>query len=158
MKEIPLTQGKVALVDDADFEAVSKFKWHAAKRRSRFYAARKIHKPDGEWTIQYLHQFLMPGVPQIDHQYGDGLDNRRKNIRPATNQQNRHGVNRKKVGAGSTFRGVSRDKQRGSWKAKIKACGKTLFLGRFSVESDAARAYDTAAKKYFGEFASPNFN
>lgn len=78
MKTIPLTRGLVALVDDADYEAVSQFKWRAVKNGRRFYAKRTIPKAFGiaSGHFQFLHQFLMPGVARVDHRDGNGLNNR----------------------------------------------------------------------------------
>lgn len=157
MKTIPLTQGQVALVDDADYEAVSQFKWCAMKNRRGFYAGRGVYKTNGKHTVQYLHQFLLPGVSRIDHRDGNGLNNRRHNLRPATNQQNLQGARRKKIGATSRFRGVSWFSQYSKWQASIKVNGKPIHLGYHEVEAKAAKAYDVAARKYCGDFASPNF-
>lgn len=157
MKLVPLTRGKFAMVDDADFEAVSQFKWQAVKRGRCFYAARCVRKPDGKWTIQYMHRFLMPGIAQIDHRDGNGLNNQRKNIRPATTQQNFWAFKRKQAGATSKFRGVSWEKKRLKWEAQIRVDGKNIFLGYFTAGEDAARAFDAAARKYRGEFAHLNF-
>lgn len=157
MKTIPLTQGLIAQVDDADFKAVNRFKWCAQRIGRNFYAARRFRKPDGKQGYQYLHQFLFPGVLRVDHRDGDGLNNQRYNLRPATNQQNLWGFQRKRPGATSKFRGVSWESRRLTWHARLKISGKSIHLGYFDDETDAACAYDTAAIKYFGEFASPNF-
>jgi HNH endonuclease len=157
VKTIPLTQGKVALVDDADYEVVSKFKWYALKSRHTFYAVRNFPKGNGKQGLIRLHRFLLPGHPEIDHRDGDGLNNQRENLRPATRSQNEWGACHKRRGVSSVYRGVSwysRDKK---WLSYIHVSGKGKHLGYFLSEEDAARAYDTAARKYFGEFASPNF-
>lgn len=157
MKTIPLTQGKVAFIDDADFEAVSQFKWYANKVGRRFYARRDFVKPDGEWTHQYLHHFLLPEVGRIDHRDGNSLNDQHHNLRPSTHQQNLQGFQMKKVGATSKFRGVCWNKLARKWEAQIEVDGKKIHLGLFESEIDAAKAYDKAARKHFKEFASPNF-
>lgn len=157
MREIPLTQGYVALVDDADFEAVNAFKWHVVKKGSRRCVARRQHKSEGFQGIQYLAQFLLPGNIAVDHEDGNGLNNQKYNLRPCTYAQNLRAFRTKSKGKSSSFRGVSWSKARGKWVAKIEFLGKTIYLGRFSCEKAAAGAYDLAATKYFGEFASPNF-
>jgi HNH endonuclease len=157
MKEIPLTQGKVALVDDVDYPAVSQFKWHAQRAPNTFYALRKLPKVGGKSRRISLHRFLLGGVRRIDHRDGDGLNNRRENLRPATTSQNAWGRCRKRAGASSKYRGVCWETSLQRWRADIEIRGKKLNLGRFVYEVEAAKAYDTAARRYFGEFASPNF-
>lgn len=156
MKEIPLTQGHVALVDDADFESVSKFKWHATKGLSGiWYARRNVRKPDGTRMTQRLHQFLMPGVLMVDHEDGDGLNNRRYNLRHCTPSQNQ--CNSRKRAGSSTSKGVSWNLRQGKWIAYINLNGKRRHLGLFKSEDAAAQAYDTAARTLHKEFAAPNF-
>lgn len=157
MKTIPLTQGFVALVDDADFEAVSQFSWCAHLIGRGVYVTRGVRNADGKWVTQRLHQFLLPGVSRIDHRDGDGLNNQRENLRPATYKQNIRGFRHKKVGASSKFRGVGLHKRFGKWQAFIGVDYKQIHLGFFADEVDAARAYDSAARKFFGDFASLNF-
>lgn len=158
MKTITLTQGLVALVDDADFEEANAHNWFAQKMQRRFYAVRRIRKPDGSQTAQSLHHFLMdPDIVRIDHRDGNGLNNQRSNLRPATHQQNGRGFQRKRVGTSSKYRGVSwfaRDKK---WRAGIKVNGEQKHLGYFDSEVSAAKAYDIAARNLFGQFATPNF-
>lgn len=156
MKLIPLSQGKFAMVDDADFEAVNAFKWYAkANRSSGWYAARNVGKPDGTRTTQKLHQFLMPGVSMIDHKDGDKLNYRRDNLRPCTLSQNQWNA-RKRRGT-SKFKGVTWFSPTRKWMARICFEGNPYSLGCFFSEIDAAKAYDAAARKFFGEFARPNF-
>lgn len=156
MKTIPLSQGKIALVDDADYEAVSAFKWYANKIGRRFYAARHFRR-EGKRSTQGLHQFLLPGVPRIDHRDGDGLNNQRDNLRPATTAQNAQGFRRKCIRTSSVYRGVSWHSARKKWRAGINVNGKRINLGDFALEADAARAYDTAAKQHFKDWSHLNF-
>lgn len=157
MKTIKLTQGKVALVDDADYEAVSAHKWFAMKDgRGLFYAARGVRNRNGKKALQFLHRFLLPDVHRVDHRDGNGLDCRQENMRPATSRQNAQGFRRKTLTATSKYRGVSRDRKRQKWQAQIKLDGRVIFLGRFESETDAAIAYNVAALHYFGEFAQLN--
>lgn len=159
MKTVPLTKGKFALVDDADYEAVSQFKWYAVKIGRRFYAIRPIRKPDGQKTTQYMHRFLMPGVAEVDHIDGDGLNNsREKNLRSVTRQQNLQGFQRQRLGKTSKFRGVCWCRTYSKWLVRIKVDRRNIHVGYFEEELDAARARDAAARKYFGEGASLNFN
>ena len=165
MKEIPLTQGKVALVSDEDYERVSAFKWHAHKMNGVFYAARKMQLPDGKRTTQYLHRFLLGLAPgdarQGDHVNGNTLDNRQQNLRIVTHAQNKQAFRREKADtASSKFRGVHLHKRHQKWEAYIKPARakKLIHLGYFDDELDAAGAYDSAAIKLFGSYAQPNFN
>jgi len=158
MRRIPLTQGKFALVDDADFEAVNQFKWCAQKSGRRFYAKRQAYSPEGKRILLFLHSFLLPKAVEIDHIDGDGLNCQRDNLRSATHLQNTQAFKRKQLGTSSKFIGVSWNRNLQKWDARVTVCGRQCFLGYFHSEKDAALAYDAAVQKYFGEFASPNFN
>lgn len=154
---LPLGNGLFVKVDsDCSFEIWGS-NWYAHKLGRRFYAARSMRKPDGHWSPQLMHRVLMPDVEQIDHKDGDGLNATRQNLRAATHQQNMRGFQRKRAGVSSQYRGVYWARRDKKWIAQIKLSGKSLHLGCFKLEADAARAYDDAARKYFDDFASPNF-
>jgi hypothetical protein len=158
MKTIPLTQGLVALVDDADYERVSAFKWTATKVKNTTYAVRKVRTASGGTTSQLLHRFIA-GVThpriEVDHEDHDGLNCQRSNLRPCVRGEN--GGNTKKTRGASRYKGVSWDSSRGLWRAFITVHKRSKFLGRFRAESDAALVYDAAARAAFGEFALCNF-
>lgn len=156
---IPLTQGKVAVVDFEDFEKIRGIKWHATQKRNRFYVARARSRKLGNPRISYLHrEIMLPGRGlEVDHIDGDGLNNRRANLRVVTHSQNIIGWRQPKAGGSSIFRGVFWDSTREKWVAKISVGGKDKHVGVFVSESAAAQARDAAAIKYFGEFALLNF-
>ncbi len=149
---IPLTQGRFAIVDAADYEALSRYKWHLVAP-GKLYAGRK----EGGKTV-YMHREIMQPPPGmcVDHIDGNSLDNRRRNMRNCTNQQNMQNIRKTARGA-SRFKGVYYDKRRRTWYARICHNGKNINLGTYPTEIEAARAYDKAAMELFGEFACLNF-
>lgn len=158
MKTIPLTRGMFALVDDSDFEEVSQFRWQAHRSRRGFYAAHTEARVNGTRRRILMHRLLL-GVKSgdTDHRDGNGLNNQRDNLRVATHRQNLQAFQHKRAGTSSRFRGVSWHPANRKWRALIGLPGKVKHLGMFTHEEDAARAYDAAARQFFGEFASPNF-
>jgi hypothetical protein len=101
-----------------------------------------------------MHTLLMPGAAQIDHRDGDGLNNRRENLRPATRTQNN--ANQRKYRGTSRYKGVSWDVSSRRWRARIHCDHRETSLGQFTSEADAARAYNAAALEHFGEYARLN--
>jgi hypothetical protein len=152
MREIPLTQSKVTLVDDADYEWLSQWKWHAISRLYTCYAACKH-------TKKSMHRQIL-GVSnpkiQVDHRDGNGLNNQRGNLRIATGQGNQGNRRKHSHDQSSQYKGVCWHRQRRKWVAYIMVNYHAVHLGCFAEERDAALAYDRAAIKYFKEFALLN--
>lgn len=160
MKEIQLTQGKVALVDDEDYERVTGAgKWYAAKNSNgKGWYAQRVSGPKPRKTIQ-LHRFLLnEPIQEVDHRNGDGLDCRRRNLRIAGIVGNRQNRGKRSTNT-SGFKGVFF--QAGKWRARLglgpRGSVTRLSLGMFDTREGAARAYDAAAREHHGEFAHLNF-
>ena len=158
MKRISLTQGQFAIVDDADFKRLSLHKWYADKTPRGFVAVRNSPTVNGKRTRIYMHRVVMdaPSDMQVDHRNHDTLYNRRENLRVCTNSQNQQNCLSHK-NSFSRYKGVCWHKRGKHWLAQIKFNGKGRFLGYFTDEIDAAKAYDKEARKLFGEFALCNF-
>jgi hypothetical protein len=156
MKTIPLTQGLVALVDDVDFDRASAHKWSATKTKTNVYGVRKARTPAGQ-TTQLLHRFIL-GVTdpeiQVDHEDHNGLNCQRNNLRKCVRGEN--DGNRRKARGSSQYKGVSWSKSKGKWRAYI-TIERTVHLGYFTDEVQAALAYDAAARIRFGVFSNCNF-
>ncbi len=158
MKEIKLSQtGKnkilnlVALVDDSDYDWLSKFNWHALKSSGTYYAARS---PDKKKMHRLILGLTDPKIP-CDHIDHNGLNNQRNNIRVCTQSQNLCNKSARKNGS-SKYLGVCWDKQYNKWKVGIRENKRLKFIGLFHSETDAALAYNNAAKEVHGEFANLN--
>jgi len=174
MAEIPLTQGMVAIVDEENSDYLAHFTWCASREDNGeegaenkiYYAVRGWREGKKQHRIT-MHQVLAehwglvvaPGS-ELDHVDGNGLNNRRSNLRICTHRQNIWN-RRKQANTSSIYKGVSWDKRREKWEAYFhlpgtKRKGKKEFLGYFVTEEQAALAYNDAATKYFGEFARLN--
>lgn len=156
---IPLTRGKFALVDASNFDWLSQWNWYAqlrqraGSRNKTYYAATCTPRSVGKTTI-LMHRVIL-GAPhgiEVDHEDGDGLNNRRSNIRLATSTQNKCNVGKRSNNT-SGFKGVHWHKPSGMWHARITVNGKTFSLRYHRNKEQAAKAYEEAAKKYHGEFA-----
>ncbi len=154
MKEIQLTQGRVALVDDEDFPILHVHKWRCVCHERTFYAITNInHK------TTYMHRLVMrvPDGQDIDHCNRDGLDNRRANLRFCTQKENEGNKGKQTTPCTSVYRGVTFDprpkNQRHPWRAQIGISDKHISLGYYATEKEAALAYNQAAPDHFGEFA-----
>ncbi len=151
MKTIPLSNGKFALIDDRDFKMVSRHTWRMSERgyASRNWRQRRV----------YMHRQIMnaPIGIEVDHKNRNRLDNRRKNLRfcTADMQQYNRGMDGRNT---SGFKGVSttRKSKIMPWRARIGWRKQQILIGHFKRSKDAARAYDKAAKRLFGEFARTN--
>jgi hypothetical protein len=159
VKEIPLTKGFVALVDDHDYEALMSLgKWQAKVEAHATYAFHRFLARDGQKHNWGMHAVIMGTRGNkivVDHIDGNGLNNQRSNLRRATQTQN-HGNSRKRSDAlHSSFRGVTKNGK--YWRAIIRANNVRRNIGYFPTAEAAARAYDQAAIELFGEFANLNF-
>ncbi len=159
MKEIKLTQGKVALVDDEDFEYLNQFKWYAYKSRNTFYAGRKLRLGVNKRAIIIMHREIL-GLKDSeikgDHIDHNGLNNQRYNLRIATNAENCKNQ-KPREGCSSKYKGVSWHKRDKIWSVGIRINERRKHIGYFEDEIEAAKAYDKMAKLHFGEFACLNF-
>ena len=149
--EIPLTQGKVALVDAEDYQYLAQFNWQAVKDRSNWYAVRR----DGYSHVR-MHREIMGMIDgnEVDHKDGDGLNNCKSNLRVGTRQQN--AANQKRSTRSKTgYIGVSLSVNHVTTPYRVYCAHK--FIGMFATAEEAARAYDKAVKEKYGEFAKTNF-
>ncbi|MCK4260426.1 MAG: HNH endonuclease [Halanaerobiales bacterium] len=171
MKELKITyKGKehTVLVDDEDFERVNKYKWHVYSSRNTFYAITNLpsyRHPISRKRIRkglLLHRFVMEAKEgeEVDHRNHDGLDNRKENLRVATGSQNHRNRQKSESFCGepctSKYKGVSWQKSTKKWRTRIDLNKKQHYIGSFTDEIEAAKAYNKAASTHFGEFAYLN--
>jgi hypothetical protein len=149
MRTVPLygklAAGRVALVDDEDYDLVMQYRWNARIDGTRIYARSTSKRSVG------MHS-LITGWPMTDHRNGNGLDNQRSNLRSATKAQNNFNQ-RPRANTSSRFKGVTWNKRLGKWQAAIKVNGKSRHLGVFASEEKAAEAYRAASLAHQGEYA-----
>lgn len=157
MKELELSRGLKAIVDDEDYEKVKCYKWHAKSCSNRFYAARNYFI-NGRRTLLCLHHVILPkeDLRNVDHINGNTLDNRRGNLRYATDGQNRAN-SVKNSNSSSPYKGITKDIKNGSWtgkwKAQIQINGKRVNLGRFASPELAHSVFVHKHKEVYGEFS-----
>ena len=155
MKQISLTQGKVALVDNEDYPELSKHKWCAVEYHNVWYARRRFIKGKNVFMHREILGLKFGDGIKTDHWNHNGLDNQRHNLRICTNAENCR--NQRVHKHSSMFKGVTWWKTRQKWMARIYYNYKQIHLGYFDSEIEAAKVYDRAALKYHGEFAKLNF-
>lgn len=149
--QIPLTQGFTTQISPEDYDLVAQYPWCISKSRGKFYARRGQHV-NGRIITILMHRVIMnaPDDMEVDHINGDGLDNRRENLRLCVHRQNAGNVQITKVNK-SGFKGVYRNSS--GWAAGIAS----RYLGTFTTAEEAARCYDSQARLRFGSFAKLNF-
>lgn len=160
-RELILVGGEVALVDAADYPLLAQWPWRATRssRRTTQYVYRNSRAENGERVFVLMHRHIMnctERTTQVDHINRNGLDNRRSNLRIATTRQNSGNTRKRVNGQTSMYKGVHWDELNGCWRAQIRD-GKKRNLGGYRDAESAARAYDAAARRIFGEFALCNF-
>ena len=146
------------LVDAEDFEELLKYKWQTQSCKSKKkYAQAWLRIAAYKFKAIYMHRLLMNAKQgeTVDHINGDTFDNRKANLRVCS--QSNNGMNRKKSSnLTSSFKGVYKRNRPRAFMASIKANGRYINLGSFYTEEEAAKAYNEAATKYFGEYACLN--
>lgn len=158
MRKIKLTRGKVALVDDEDFEELNKHNWQVQKNKDRnnWYAVRTDHSGKKQKTVR-MHSLILntPKLKQTDHIDGNGLNNQRSNLRIATSSQNSWNAKIRKDNT-SGYKGVCWHKLAKKWLVSISYNGKLHYLGLSEDKHQAALVYNVAANYLFGNYAKLN--
>ena len=159
MKEIQLTKGKIALVDDEDFDRINNYKWQSHLRFNYYYASRKSSRLLGKRKTIYMHREILnindPNI-HIDHISHDGLNNQKSNLRICTSSQN-HANQKKHTNCSSIFKGVHWNTKKKRWISVLFMDRKVVHYKTFKCELLAGLSYDDAIKKHHGSFACTNF-
>lgn len=161
MKEIELTRGMKAIVDDEDYERISQHSWALRPEingQCVGYAVRKGSKKRGEPRTVSMHREIL-NVPKgvlIDHINRNSLDNRKCNLRVANTQKNAFNRKKPNVKCTSIYKGVFQRKGQKSWSARIKYNDHHIELGRYKEEAYAAAVYNYASRLLFGEYRCEN--
>ena len=160
MKNIKLTQNKVALVDDDMFDELNQHKWYAVKHRNTFYARRNVYNNERSAKTICMHRQILGLTDKniyADHRDLNGLNNQKDNIRACSHSENARNL-KSHIGSTSKFKGVSFHKQSKKWVSQIMINRKQIHLGLFEDEEAAAKKYDVYAKLHYREYANLNFN
>jgi hypothetical protein len=157
-RKIPVGEGRFTIVDPLIFYRLNRFHWTSDGAGECVYAIRHIITAKGSRIVR-MHRGIMnaPAGLLVDHRNNNTLDNRRANLRLANQSQNMQNRRKRRSNVTSKFRGVFFDKHCCKWRAKIGYQGKYIYLGMYDNEIAAAKAYDAAARRYYGEFARLNF-
>lgn len=153
MRSITLTQGKSATIDTEDYKSISKFKWFAKKDGKNSYACRSIFVKGKGGTIM-MHRQIMDKCPkgkEIDHIDGNGLNNRRSNLRIVSKSQNQLNAGLR-IDNSSGFKGVSWDKRHKMWYAYARLSGKQVNLGRYTKITEAVTAYEIFTDRHYKQY------
>lgn len=160
MRKIKLTPKgleKTAIVDDEDFKVISKFKWRY--HLSGGYASRNFLSEEGKQKTILMHRFIIGARPKeiVDHKNGNGLDNRKSNLRICTHAQN---IQNQKLHANNTSgaKGVDWLPKKKRWRSRIQANKRGYVIGTYRTLDEAVAAYDAASRAIHGVFGRQNSN
>lgn len=156
--EIITKSGDAIIYDDNDHELISKYRWHTKRVAKKRYAAGRLIPGRKDAQIVQMHRLIMGVLKNrritVDHINGNGLDNRRENLRLCSIHQNSHNAVRI---TSHGFVGISYQKAHNKWRASICYKGKRIYLGEYDQPEEAAAVYDSHARKYYGPMAKVNF-